>query len=87
MIKLIARICFVINVITLCENVNDTIESRIKGRLNPNPNPINPTKEAPLANDFVNKRIIGAGLQGRIIAPKKKPNRNAVTNGFFNLGD
>ena len=35
---------------------------------------------------FVKKAAIIPGLQGRTIAPKKKPNRNAWGRGFFVSG-
>jgi hypothetical protein len=44
-------------------------------------------KKFPPAIVFVNKAAINKGLHGITIAPKKKPNTNALKIGFFKTGD
>lgn len=51
----------------------------MSGKLNPKPKPRKPSKLPDDANEAVKSKIIGAGLHGKIIAPKKNPNKNAVT--------
>ena len=87
--KLIVFLFFVKNLIIELLHFRDIIENNKRGV--PIPIPKNKklnifVKKFVTKRDLAKRAAIKAGLQGTTIAPKKNPNINALSKGFFKIG-
>ena len=88
--KLICFLFFVKNLITFPLHLSEIIENANKGVAIPIPKKTKFNKlikKSVVDELMANKIIKEAGLQGRTITPKKIPNKNELSNGFFKIGE
>lgn len=89
-IRLIVLLCSVKKPIIVLLHCAETTANKSKGSDIPMPKNIKLNKLVIKSNVDVliaNKTTNEAGLQGRIIAPKKKPKINELKKGFLAVGD